>query len=154
MFLIFKVLNIFVFLFSLQAMQHSGCWGDTSIPIFSLDKNESYAFIGLKWSFLTFCPLKIKRRQVSSIFKNNENRGGIYLYDSRINQLFKTLAFSQIFRNAFKPNYCQILILNNIIKMAIFQRCIGNPVKHLRWSFSQEKITAKNCKVFSRNGPS
>ena len=53
--------------------------------------------------FLTFCSLtlKVKRRsktkQASSIFKNNENRGGICLYNSTTNQLFQTLVFIRIF---------------------------------------------------------
>ena len=54
-------------------------------------------------AFLTFCPLtlKVKRRskkkQASSIFKNNENRGGISIYNSTINQLLQTQVFIQIF---------------------------------------------------------
>ena len=41
---------------------------------------------------------------------------------------------------AFKPCHCHKLILNNINKMGIFQSCIQNSVKHLRWRFSQKKI--------------
>ena len=50
--------------------------------------------------------LKVKRRwrkkQVSSIFKNNENRGGISLYNSTANQLFQTLVFIRIFSNGLE----------------------------------------------------
>ena len=76
---------------------HSGCWGDNSIAIFLLDHDENYAFIGMKWIFFdVFSPW-----QFSNIFKNNENRGGISLYNLSINQLFKTLVFIQIFGKSF-----------------------------------------------------
>ena len=43
-------------------------------------------------------PLKEdKKAQVSNIFKNNENRGGISLYNSTKNELFQTLVLFQIF---------------------------------------------------------
>ena len=44
----------------------------------------------------------------------------------------------------FKPHHCHKLILNNINKIGVFQRCIQNSVKHFRWCFSQKKITAEN----------
>ena len=48
--LLFKVLKIFVFLLSMQALRHSGCWVDNKQLHFLLDNNEYYAFIGIKWS--------------------------------------------------------------------------------------------------------
>ena len=78
--------------------------GVTIVPsFFLLDNNESFAFIGIKWNFFDVFPLTLKNRksskkkQVSSNFENNENRGGIYLHNWTINQLFQTQVFIQIF---------------------------------------------------------
>ena len=93
----------------MQALQHSGAWGDNSTPFF-LDNNEDYAFISIKWSFLNVLTpdiksqKKVEKKHVSSIFKYNKNWGGISLYNSTINQLFQTLQYS--FKSsvkAFKP---------------------------------------------------
>ena len=43
----------------MQALQHSGAWGDNSTPFF-LDNNEDYAFISIKWSFLNVLTADIK----------------------------------------------------------------------------------------------
>ena len=88
-----------------------------------------------------------KKKQVSSIFSNNEYRGGIFLHNSTIYQLFQNLVFKSSIKT-FKPYHCHKLILNNINKMGIFQRCIQNPIKHLRSHFSQKYITAENVKCF------
>ena len=49
--------------------------------------------------FLTFCPLTLKvekgSKNASSIFKGNENGGGISIYKSTINQFFKSLVVIQ-----------------------------------------------------------
>ena len=38
----------FVFLLYMQALRHSGCWGDNSIPIVLLNDNENSTFTGIK----------------------------------------------------------------------------------------------------------
>ena len=45
--LIFEFLKISVSSLFMQALQHSGAWGDNSTPFF-LDNNEDYAFISIK----------------------------------------------------------------------------------------------------------
>ena len=53
-----------------------------------------------------------------------------------------------------KPCHCHKLILNNINKMSIFQSCIQNLGKHLRWRFSPKQVTAESCQVFLQKDPS
>ena len=101
---------------------------------------------------MKLCPLtlKVKRRskksKVSSIFKNNENMEAESLYIIQQSTNFSKLWYS--FKSsvkAFKPYHCHKLILNNINKIGIFQRCIQNSVNYLRWRFSQKQITTENC---------
>ena len=73
----------------------------------------------------------------------------VYIIQQSTN--FSNLWYSFKFSvKAFKPHHCHKLILNNVNKMAIFQRCIQNSVKHITWRVSQIKITAVHCQVFSR----
>ena len=107
-------------------------------------------------TFLSFLPLPLTlkegriKKQVLRISKNNKSRGGIFLYNSTINQLFQTLVFIKSSVKTFKPYHCQKLILNNINKIGIFQ----SSVEPLRWRFSTNYITTENWSVFLKKDPS
>ena len=137
----------------MQALRHSGCWSDNSTPIFLLNNNENYAFIGIKWSFFdVLLPdiesyKKVGKKQVSSIFKIMKIKTKplcIIQQSTNFCKLWYSLKSSV---KAFKPCHCHN-------KMDIFQRCIQNSVKHFRWQFSQKKITAKKFSVSSLKDPS
>ena len=95
--------------------------------------------------------LKFKR-------SSEKNRSQAYLKIMKIEA--ESLYIIQQQTNFFKLLYSlkssvkALPILNNIKKMGIFQRCIQNPVKHLRLGFSQKKITAKNSLASLRKDPS
>ena len=85
----------------MQVLRHSGCWGGNSTPIYLLDNNENYAFIGIKWRFFDFLPpditleeglIRTKSQRFLKLMKIEAE-----LYNSTVNELFQTLVFIQIF---------------------------------------------------------
>ena len=65
--LIIKFLKIFVFLSFMKGLRHSGCWGGKGTLIYLLHFFDIEILKGFE------------KRQILSIFKNNENRGGIII---------------------------------------------------------------------------
>ena len=96
--LIFNFLKIFVFWLSMQVLRAVGA-GMTIAPRFFPLYAKKYAFISIKWSFCSFCPLTLKfkirfeKTQVSTIFKNYEKKGGtLYIIQQQTN--FSKLMYS------------------------------------------------------------
>ena len=119
---------------------------------------------------LTLCPLAFqfkegRKKSRSQAFLNNEIRGGIFLYNLKINQLFQTLVLLQIFGKDFST----ISLRQTDPKPeaeALHLGCGSSPrsasakqykqngripevhsglCQNLRLRFSQKQIAAENC---------
>ena len=111
---------------------------------FLLDNNENYAFMGMEWRFFEVLPLTLKvKRRPQAFLRIKIEVESLSIIQQWNN--FSKLWFS--FRSsvkAFERDHCHKLILNNINKMDIFQRCIQKSVKHLKRRVFQKQVTAED----------
>ena len=95
-------------------------------------------------AFLTFCPLalkvkiRLKKTRSQAILKIMKIEAESLYTKQQCTNFLKLRYSLKSSVKPFKQYYCHKLILNNINKMGIFQRCIQNPFKHVRWHISQK----------------